>query len=110
MTVPRWTAPYLYLVKSELTDRALETDWNDWYTRVHVPGMLSVPGISSVRRYAEVDAPGSYLAVYEIESPTVFDETRYHEVRGWGPWTDHVASWSRAVARIEDADRLVNGT
>lgn len=53
-----------------------EDEFNDWYTNVHIPEMLSVPGFVAARRYRLVeDAPlnagtakPKYLAVYEMEA------------------------------------------
>lgn len=53
-----------------------EDAYNDWYTNVHVPDLLEIPGIGAARRYRLSDlelTPGApvsenkYLAVYEIE-------------------------------------------
>ncbi len=100
MSVAQWRTPYLYLVKSRLRSPIDEPRWNEWYDQTHLRDLLSVPGFRGAARYAEVNGDG-YLAVYEIESPEVFDEPRYREVTGWGEWHDRVAGWTRTVARVE---------
>jgi hypothetical protein len=63
-----------------------ETAWNRWYDRKHVPDLLSVPGISSGRRFER--SPGSqgvgvggelqkYLALYDLDSPDVLVSEPY---------------------------------
>jgi len=93
--------PCLYLVSCEFAPIDDLPAWNDWYEQIHIPDMLSVPGIQAVRRYQRLGTRAHYLAVYEIDSPKVFDEPRYGEVRGWGPWADHIVSWSRELLRRE---------
>lgn len=43
-----------------------EDEYNRWYSEVHLPEILAIPGFVGARRYR---APGTseYLAVYEIE-------------------------------------------
>lgn len=56
-----------------------EVEYNNWYNEVHIPEILSVPGIISARRFRikVVRAPGSpkwkYLAVYEVETDSIGD-------------------------------------
>jgi hypothetical protein len=93
------TPTYLYMLECVFGSAALEADWNQWYDQVHIPLMLSVPGVMGCVRYARLDTPGSYLAVYELSSPEVLEHPRYLEVRGWGRWEPNMRSWSRTMAR-----------
>jgi hypothetical protein len=95
---------YLYVVECEFGSPEREAAWNAWYDDVHVPNMLAVQGIHSVTRYARLGATSSYLAVYEIDSPEVFDQESYQRVRGWGEWADSITRWSRSVLR-RDGDK-----
>lgn len=88
--------PLFYVLRAEFGDPDREEKWNAWYDDVHVPELLTVPGIISAARYQERDSH-RYLAVYEIESLDVFDEPRYREITGWGRWADSIVSYSRAV-------------
>jgi hypothetical protein len=51
-----------------------EAEYNSWYNEVHIPEILSVPGITSARRFrikvAQIPgAPASkYVAIYEVET------------------------------------------
>jgi hypothetical protein len=55
-------------------DRADE--YHDWYDNIHLPAVLSVPGVVSARRFRACDratgrpddADPSFLAVYELEA------------------------------------------
>lgn len=44
--------------------------FNEWYDRVHVRDVLSVPGFLACQRYVqrEKDQPPKYVAAYEVES------------------------------------------
>jgi hypothetical protein len=64
----------LMLVQSVPSDPAREDEYNDWYSRKHMPELLEIPGIVSARRYKLVgrrDQAPSYLAVYELDADDV---------------------------------------
>jgi hypothetical protein len=56
----------IIVVRTRPVDPAREDEFNDWYTNVHIPEILTTPGFVAARRYR---TPGTsdYLAVYEIE-------------------------------------------
>jgi hypothetical protein len=63
----------LWQVTTRCSDPAREDEFNRWYDEVHLPDLLSVPGIVAARRYRVAPARGAepssqYLAVYEIEA------------------------------------------
>lgn len=109
MSIRQWTTPYLYVVKSELGSAEHEDTWNRWYSDVHVRDLLTVPGIRGATRYRELTERGSYLAIYEIDSPEVFAHPRYQDVTGWGDWEQHVKGWTRTIVGIE-SDELRPGS
>lgn len=52
-----------------------EDEYNDWYTKRHLPDVLDIPGIVAAQRFtatavqrATEPPPYRYLAVYEIET------------------------------------------
>jgi hypothetical protein len=64
----------LYLVQSNPV-AGREDEFNDWYTRRHLPDIMTVPGFASAQRFVAspvLRRPGlppyrySYLAIYEI--------------------------------------------
>ena len=73
---------------------AFEEEFNAWYDTEHVPERLAVPGIESGVRYVCVDGHPRYLAMYDTESPEVFDTEGYLSVsfERSSPWTKRVTS------------------
>jgi hypothetical protein len=57
--------------------RGREADYDTWYTQVHVPEILHVPGFASAQRFVNDpsgrpgDAPPEFrnLAIYELDAP-----------------------------------------
>ncbi len=51
-----------------------EDDYNEWYTNVHIPDILTVPGFVAAQRFRfgrvqrrpDASYPYSYIALYEI--------------------------------------------
>jgi hypothetical protein len=86
---------------------AWEMDFNAWYNEEHLPSLVAVPGFLSARRFSEVhwtptdggatsavaDPAGrhQYLAVYEIEDPSVLDSAEYARACEMTPWTEKLA-------------------
>jgi len=54
-----------------------ESEYNNWYNDIHIPEILSVPGITSARRFRiQVAKAGGapawkYLAIYEVETDNI---------------------------------------
>lgn len=99
---------YVYAVRAIFSSPQEEAAWNAWYDGHHVPELLSVPGFVSATRYRQLDAPGHYLALYEIESPEVFSEARYTQITGWGEWASKIADWTRTIYTIDDTLPVVD--
>jgi hypothetical protein len=104
---------YYHVVSCRFGSPEHLAEWMDWYENVHIPAILSVPGIRSVRRYAEIGEANSYLTIWEIDGPRVFDEPAYVKSRGWGPWEPYLIEWTisllerhRPERRAEHAPRL----
>jgi hypothetical protein len=52
-----------------------DDEYNDWYSNVHIPDVLAIPGIVKAERFelaefqrSQSPQPYSYLAIYEIET------------------------------------------
>ncbi len=65
----------LMVVQSAPRDASADAAYNDWYTNVHIPDVLAVPGFVGARRYRAQPGPTDadpplypYLAVYEIDA------------------------------------------
>jgi hypothetical protein len=72
----------------------VDPDWEDaansWYDEEHLPDVASAPGVLSARRFIDRDAPpqrgaqqaegrSRFLAVYELEDPSVLDDPGFLE-------------------------------
>jgi hypothetical protein len=79
-----------------------EGEYSRWYNEVHIPEILSVPGIVSARRFRiqVANAPGSpvwkYLALYEVETDNIGDTLK--------------ALGKATSAIVEELDQSVSGT
>jgi hypothetical protein len=70
-----------------------EDEFNDWYTNVHLPDIVEVPGFRWGRRYRLADsnvykAPDdlqTYLAIYELDDVEVLESEEFATTKGWGP-------------------------
>jgi hypothetical protein len=61
-------APFHYVVETDVSPE-LETDFNRWYDREHLPGLASVPGTVRAWRFRNADGSPRYHACYDIVSP-----------------------------------------
>jgi antibiotic biosynthesis monooxygenase (ABM) superfamily enzyme len=61
---------YLYVVRMDV-DPEKEKEFNDWYNEEHVPALLKVPGVRGASRYASLEGTPKYIAIYELDNPTV---------------------------------------
>ena len=74
----------LFMVRSN-PKPGRETAFNDWYTDVHLPEVLSIQGFLSAQRFTlneaqvQPDQSQNYLAIYEIDTdhvPATLDQLR----------------------------------
>lgn len=96
---------YFHVVRCVFGAPELLGKWTQWYETVHIPAILAVPGMRSVTRYAEIGSDNSFLAVWEIDSPAVFDHPAYAEARGWGPWEPYIREWSISLLEQHRPER-----
>lgn len=94
------------MVKVDFTDAVREADFNRWYNEVHVPDLLKFPGFYRAWRLQASPEPQSlgdpgqtYIAVYEIENPAVFDQLA-GRVSWDGKWGPYITSWARTFYRV----------
>ena len=63
---------YLLFAFSDCKDPAREKEFNDWYSDIHVPDMLEVPGMIQATRWVSAHSGEGqhrkYLAMYELEA------------------------------------------
>jgi hypothetical protein len=65
-------AAYVMVVQSN-AKQGRDAEYNEWYDKVHLPQLCSIPGIKSGRRFNStpfaIGSPGQrYLAIYEVET------------------------------------------
>jgi hypothetical protein len=84
-------ASFLLLVSMNV-DAGREAEFNDWYDTEHLPGLRTVPGVQSGRRFLVTNADHrltKYLATYHVDAPEVVTSA---------PWTDVTkTAWSRSI-------------
>ena len=66
---------YLFFAFSDCKDPAREDEYNEWYSNMHVPDILEIPGVVKATRWASAtDKPNQtrkYLALYELETDDI---------------------------------------
>ncbi|MFC1995404.1 DUF4286 family protein [Chloroflexota bacterium] len=65
---------WLLVVETNCVDAARETEFNEWYDKIHVPDVLEVPGFIRATRYENTDPSdekAKFLATYEIETDDI---------------------------------------
>ncbi len=79
----------------------VETAFNAWYDKEHVPALAGVPGVLCARRFRASGGGPRYLALYHLASPGVVDTPEWKDASGSTPMPQHVRD------RISDRLRLV---
>jgi len=67
-------AKWLLVVETKCSDPARETDFNEWYDKIHLPDVLETPGFTGATRYEISEASegkGKFLAAYDIETDNI---------------------------------------
>jgi hypothetical protein len=62
----------IMVVQSRPVSADREDEYNEWYSSVHIPEILAIPGFVSARRYKVIGPDGPvYVAVYDIEADDI---------------------------------------
>lgn len=70
-----------------------EDELNRWYDSEHIPEKRATPGFRSARRFRDVEHPGRYLALYELDDPEAVISPEYM-AQAMSPWSERVmATW-----------------
>ena len=77
--------------------RDIESAFNDWYEKAHIPALRAVPGVLSARRFAALEGSHNYLALYHLEEP---------EVASGAEWQRAAATASPEAIRPQMRNRL----
>ncbi|WP_213454364.1 DUF4286 family protein [Rhizomonospora bruguierae] len=91
-------------------------EFDEWYTREHLPAIVALPGFTGGARYHRLPshpvfpcAGRPYLAQYAFESHDALTTERFRAVRGFDRFTGHVDSCP-AVYRLAAIDRGAAGS
>ncbi|WP_269507194.1 sugar ABC transporter [Burkholderia sp. IMCC1007] len=90
----------IYAVECSYADPATEAEWNDFYTRIKLPALISVPGFRTSQRLRAVGGDGPvYLALHTIENADVLASVAYRDNGGgnFARWQPHIVAWRRNV-------------
>jgi hypothetical protein len=79
----------------------VETAFNTWYDKEHVPALAKVPGVLSARRFRSSGNGPKYVALYHLTSPDVVDSAAWKDASGSTPMPQRVRD------QISDRLRLV---
>lgn len=102
------SAPYIFIVSMDV-DADKEALFNEVYDTEHIPLLLQVPGVRSVKRYRKMpltvvlggekrsiefaDEP-RYSAVYEIDGPEVLTSEAWAKAVDSGRWPTQVRPYT----------------
>ena len=70
-----------------------EEEFNRWYNEEHLADVTSVPGVLNGARYEAVQGGPKYLAIYELETASV-----YAEQEGFRRFATHPSEWSKRMS------------
>lgn len=90
----------IYAVECSFADPATEAEWNDFYSRIKLPALISVPGFRTSQRLRAVGGDGPvYLALHTIDSADVLASAAYRDNGGgnFARWQPHIVEWRRNV-------------
>lgn len=80
---------YIYLAMIDVPAE-IEDDFNRVYDEKHIPDLMEIPGVNSGTRYklksGDSDEMTSYLAVYEIDDPSVPNGPAWRAASDQGEW------------------------
>jgi hypothetical protein len=68
----------------------VETAFNTWYDKEHVPALAGVPGVLCARRFRTSGGGPKYVALYHLTSPGVVDSAEWKDASGSTPMPQHV--------------------
>jgi hypothetical protein len=78
----------------------LETEFNEWYDKEHIPALGAVPGVLCARRYRGTGATQRYAAIYHFANPDV-PNTAAWKTAGGTPWTLRMRPHFRDFLRFD---------
>ena len=95
----------IMVVHSNAVSPDRDDEYTTWYTEIHMPDLLAIPGFTAGRRYripAAADEPYTWVAVYDIDADDLqgpFQELMARAGRG-GAMSDLVGTQPPPVIKF----------
>ena len=92
----------IMVVSSNCSDPAREEEFNDWYSNIHLPDVLSTGGFHTAYRYEDVspvESIGKYWAIYETDVDPVEAARTLDARRDWFVANNRRTDTTRPVRR-----------
>jgi hypothetical protein len=94
-----------YIVECSYSDPESEERWNDFYSLVKLPLLISVSGFITSQRFKAL-TPNCpvYLAIHTIKSAEVICSEEYKQKGGgsFSSWQQYIYDWHRNLYECED--------
>ena len=96
--------PVVWIVGMNFNESEKEEEFNEWYNNVHVPEVLTAPGMVRAERFvAEGSSQGlpKYLAIYELEDEDAIKKALSSKemsnairdfTKGWGKFSSELST------------------
>ncbi|MFF8691582.1 hypothetical protein ACF08W_05185 [Streptomyces sp. NPDC015144] len=88
----------IYTVECSFMEPTREGEWNDFYSDLKLPALISVTGFRTSQRFKAISAGCPvYLAVHTIDGHEVLDGDEYREKGGgnFARWQPDITDWHR---------------
>ena len=94
--------PSTLLVVDAAIEPSVESEWNEWYDREHLPEILACPHFQSCARYVcNVEGARNYLTIYALASEEAIRTPEFAKARGWGPFKEKIRYTTRLYTRLK---------
>ncbi len=98
-------------------DPSHEHEFTEWYNKEHLPERVNCPGFLSGRRFEAIEGSPKYLAIYDLETPSVLESDAYKKIAVPSPWTRRIDGFiTREIRNVyleitpEELGHLAHGT
>jgi hypothetical protein len=75
--------------------------FHQWYEETHIPAMTATPGIRSCTRFAQLDSASDFLAIWEIDHPSVYQHPTAKAAAGWAEFAPNIEWCTVGYAKRE---------
>ncbi len=70
------------------------SEFDAWYSQVHVPDILACPGWEAARRFRATNGTPLFMALYELaDAETPFQSAEYERAVGWDEVEQHLVGY-----------------